>query len=186
MLGNNRSQAVDRSAQGQRIVVRLLVAFVLAGSLVGGALWVARSAQAADGPIPQVVPLVLNLTVGTDPEVCAVTDAISVGPGAAVTYCYEVTNTGLTTLTRHDLVDSRLGVILNDFPYTFNPGASVFITQTAVLTESAVSSATWTAYNPGPVDVVSSADSVTVTVRTGDAGQIPGSKVYLPLVVGGD
>ncbi len=76
----------------------------------------------------------LKKTVGTDASVCAPTAAIAVGTSTAVTYCFEVTNMGLTTLTRHALTDSYLGVMLDGFPFTLTPGASIFLTQTAVLT----------------------------------------------------
>ncbi len=106
----------------------------------------------------------LEKTVGTDPGVCATTDEVTVPEGTAVTYCYEVTNTGTITLTRHDLADSELGTILNNFPFTLIPGASAFLTQTVTIMTDTVNSATWTAYNPGPIDVVTATDVATVTI----------------------
>ena len=103
-------------------------------------------------------------TVGTDPLTCAVTDSVTVNEGTDVTYCYEVTNTGLATLTRHDLVDSEVGALLNNFPYSLMPGASVYLTTTVNLTHTTVNTATWTAYNPGPIDVVTATDTATVNV----------------------
>jgi hypothetical protein len=97
-----------------------------------------------------------------------------VAAGTAVTYCFLVTNTGLTTFTRHDLEDSHLGTILDGFPYNLTPGASVFLTQTAVITQTTVNTATWTAYNPGPSDVAEDSDSVTVTVI---------HRLYLPVII---
>jgi hypothetical protein len=191
MIRNDQGLPFNPPAHRLRMVVQLLVALVLAGSLVGGVLWAFSSVQ-ADGPeivavdgdlvggdldikthtgesrFIEVVQLVsslgLSVTVGTDASVCALTDAITIESDTAVTYCYEVTNTGLTTLTRHDLEDSQLGVILKGFPYSLIPGASAFLTQTVWITQSVVNSATWTAYNPGPVDVVSATDSALVTV----------------------
>jgi len=108
--------------------------------------------------------LQLRKTVGLDPTMCALTDAIDVGEGVAVTYCFAVTNTGPLALSRHDLEDSHLGVILDNLPFTLLPDASVFVTQTAIITQTTVNTATWTAYNPGPADMVTATDVATVTV----------------------
>lgn len=108
--------------------------------------------------------ITLSKTVGTDPSECATTDEITVEPGTTVTYCYEVTNTGSTTYTLHDLDDSELGAIRSEYPYELGPGATLAITETAVITTSVTNTATWTAYNEGPTDVVTATDSATVTV----------------------
>ena len=65
----------------------------------------------------------LNKTVGTTPGVCAATDSVTITAGETVYYCYQVENTGDVTFNFHDLVDSELGTILNDFPYVLAPGA---------------------------------------------------------------
>ncbi len=107
----------------------------------------------------------VDKTVGTDSSVCAVTDVVNLPPGGGqVTYCYEVTNTGSITLTRHDLVDSELGVLLSDFPFTLAPGAAAFLTQNATINITTINTADWTAYNPGPVDVAVASDTATVNV----------------------
>jgi hypothetical protein len=107
-------------------------------------------------------------TVGTSSSTCAVGDTLNLPVGGGtVYYCYSVTNTGPLTLTRHDLADSELGALLTNFPFTLVPGASAFLTQSAVITETTVNSATWTAYNPGPVDTASATDSATVNVTVG-------------------
>ncbi len=117
----------------------------------------------AEATVTVVPPsIVMNKTVGTDPGECATTSEIAVDPGTEVTYCYEVENTGLTALTRHELEDSELGGILSDFTYTLAPGASAFITQTATITQTTTNTAVWTAYNPGPTDVVSATAEATV------------------------
>ncbi len=112
----------------------------------------------------QLPSIDLTKTVGTDPNVCATTDTIDVLSGTDVTYCYEVTNTGSLTLTLHDLNDTELGTILAGFPYNLNPGASIFLTDTATINSSTVNTATWTAYNAGPTDVVSATDTATVNI----------------------
>ncbi len=117
----------------------------------------------------------LQKTVGTDPLVCAATDSISVDEGTDVTYCFEVTNTGNVTLTQHTLADSELGTLLDDFSYTLSPGASAFITSTVQITQTTVNTATWTAFNPGPVDTAEASDTATVNVTDGMF------EVYLPL-----
>jgi uncharacterized repeat protein (TIGR01451 family) len=108
--------------------------------------------------------ITLEKTVGTDPAVCATTGSIVVAPNTDVTYCYEVTNTSPGTLSYHDLVDGELGTILNTFPYSLAPGSSAFITATANITQTTVNTATWTAYNAGPIHVASANDTATVTV----------------------
>jgi hypothetical protein len=105
----------------------------------------------------------LRQTVGLTSG-CANTDMISVPPNTAVTYCYRITNNSGLTLTAHDLTDSRQGVIFTGLPYSIPAGGTAFYTTTAVLTETAVSSAVWTAYNPGPTDVFTATDTATVKV----------------------
>lgn len=154
------------------------------------------AAAPAEPPTPAIAPgltagtdtsaISLNFTVGTDASVCATTSALDLTTPAEVTYCYEVTNTGTITLTSHMLVNSISGVLLNDFPYQLVPGASAFLTDTAVLTATRVTSATWTAYNAGPVDIAISTDTAAVNIgplfgcnvspRTFETG-LPGSWV---------
>lgn len=118
-------------------------------------------------PVEELIPSIsLAKTVGTDPAVCAPTDAINVdaaaGP-AEVVYCYTITNTGNVSLGLHDLADSELGSILDGFAYDLAPEASVSLTRTATLTQTTTNSATWTAYNTGPTDVITATDTATVT-----------------------
>ncbi len=147
---------------------------VITTTTVNTATWTATGAdpsdvfEAADTASVTVVPPSISLakTVGLDPSVCASTDEIDVAEGTAVTYCFEVTNTGLTTLAFHDLEDSELGTILDGFAFGLAPGASVFVTTTALITEPTVNTALWTAYNAGPTDVVTASDSATVNILT--------------------
>jgi hypothetical protein len=137
------------------------------------ATWTARdpelglAATATDSAtVNVVVPAIsLDKTVGTDPDVCATQDEITVGPGTEVVYCYEVTNTGLVTLNRHDLVDSELGSLLNDFPFTLVPGASAFLTQAGgAIDTTTTNTATWTARDPELGLSATATDSATVNV----------------------
>lgn len=108
--------------------------------------------------------ITMDKTVGTSSSTCATTDTITVDISTTVYYCYEVTNTGSITLTRHDLVDSEIGAILTDFPFTLIPGASAFITQSATITQTTINTATWTASLPTPPTSASATDVATVTI----------------------
>ena len=116
------------------------------------ATWTAKTGigvSASDSDVAKVVvvmpSLELKKTVGTNPHACATTDSVTVAPGTEVTYCYEVTNTGLTVFTLHDLTDDQLGSILTNFPYNLVPTASAFLTITHIATESSLVKATWQA-----------------------------------------
>jgi subtilisin-like proprotein convertase family protein len=117
--------------------------------------------------------IVITKTVGTSVEACAVAKTIFVEPGTLVTYCYEVTNIGATSLSLHDLEDSELGVLLDDFFYTLTPGASAFLTSSAEIDISTVNTATWTAFNAGPTDVTSVGDGATVIASSLNACRFP-------------
>jgi hypothetical protein len=114
----------------------------------------------------------MTATVGTTPGLCAITSSVVLPvQGGEVYYCYDVKNTGDITLTRHDLDDSELGSIFATLPLTLGPGqrintvdAGFIITQ--FVTETAVNTAAWTAYNPGPTNMVSASSSVTLTLDT--------------------
>lgn len=152
---------------------------VLNASVTNTATWSAltpRGALASDDDTAtvNVIPpsLTVNKTVGTDPLTCASTDQIEVTPGTEVTYCYEVTNTGLTNLVSHTLVDSELGALLTSFPYILVPSASAFFTQSVVLNASVTNTATWSALTSNQIQA---SDDDTATV-------IVGWKRYLPLI----
>jgi hypothetical protein len=107
-------------------------------------------------------------TVGIVDTECATTDAIEVAPGTTVYYCYEVTNTGDITFELHDLVDDELGTILSGFAFTLGPGASVNtfdagVTASAVITDTTINTATWTAF-PALGGSAVATDTATVTV----------------------
>lgn len=105
--------------------------------------------------------ITLSKTVGTDPGVCATTDQIAVPNGTTVYYCFEVTNIGGVSLGLHDLVDSHLGTILDDFAYALAPGASVFLVVPDVADATVTNTATWTA-TPAAGEPVEASDSATV------------------------
>lgn len=99
--------------------------------------------------VPPAPSLALTKTVGLDPNTCAATDTINIPAGqggTAVTYCYTVQNTGNITLSVQNLVDDQLGVLLGpDAAFDVPPGASDFLTVTAIITQTTVNSATWSA-----------------------------------------
>ena len=107
----------------------------------------------------------LAKTVGTNPAVCATEDSIGVLAGTTVYYCYNVTSNAATTRSLHTLVDSEFGSILTNFPFDLAPGASVWLTESAVITTTTVNTATWTAFNPNTrADELMSTDTATVNV----------------------
>jgi hypothetical protein len=71
--------------------------------------------------------LSLAATVGTDPDVCAGDAQLELPAGETHTvyYCYTVTNTGDVAVPVHGLADELNGVILRDFEFALDPGASV-------------------------------------------------------------
>jgi uncharacterized repeat protein (TIGR01451 family) len=119
-------------------------------------------------------------TVGTDPDVCAATSEIAVQSGTTVYYCYTVTNTGNVTLDLHNLEDDVLGEIFAGLEYALTPESSVNtvaagLTISATITADTTNTATWTAYNAGPTDVVTATATATVTVIV--------YKLYLPIIM---
>jgi hypothetical protein len=107
------------------------------------------------------------VTVGLEPDepdedFCPQTNQVVTTPGTPVRFCYRVTNNTGTTLSRHDLESDTLGLILDGLPLNLTSGQSVFLWQTHVPTGETVESATWTAYNPGPVDVHAATDTAMV------------------------
>jgi hypothetical protein len=75
----------------------------------------------------------LRKTVGTDESTCAADTEISVVADTEVFYCYSVVNDGTATMTVHDLDDDQLGTLLDGFEYTLAPGASTFVTRSAII-----------------------------------------------------
>jgi hypothetical protein len=124
------------------------------------------SATATDSATVTLIPpsIALTKTVGLDPNLCSGDKEITTESGTTVTYCFEVTNTGPVTLTRHNLVDSHLDNLFSGFPFILIPDETLFVTETALITQTTINTATWTAYNPGPVDSATASDAATVTV----------------------
>jgi serine protease AprX len=151
--------------------VSLLQSTTILTDTINTATWTAYaeasgvSAVASDvASVTVITEIVLNKTVGTDPNTCATTDSIEVPAGSNVTYCYALTNTSERTFTLHDLVDSNLGTILDGSPYVLGPGESVTILQPTTILTDTLNTATWTAYvEDGGYSSISS-DSANVTI----------------------
>lgn len=108
----------------------------------------------------------LSMTASTDGRSysCGAETSIALPAGSDVFPCYTISNTGNAPLTRHDLVDSRLGPQLSDFPYTLVPGSSAFLNLISSSPTGGAWSSTWDAYNPGPFEEVTDTDALGVTV----------------------
>ena len=91
---------------------------------------------------PQIL---LTKTVSSNPLECGTTDSINVPPISTGNYCFEVHNTGSVTLTTHSLTDTQLGVLLNNANIVLPPGTTTIVSQTAVITNAVVNTATWRA-----------------------------------------
>lgn len=106
----------------------------------------------------------LTITGSVDPvapppgyDACGTQTSIPAIPGRTVRWCYTIRNASSIPRTRHTLVSTQSGSVLNDFPYTLTPGASAFITATQVMGATAIDeAATWTAFRPGPVHLSTS------------------------------
>lgn len=109
----------------------------------------------------------MTKTVGIDPSACATTNSITVpagGGGTDVFYCYTATNTGDVTLDLHTVVDDQLGTVLGPgAAQTLTPTASYWFTATALITQTTVNSATWSATDATGGNGVSASDTATVT-----------------------
>lgn len=143
----------------------LSLAYIMSGHLPAAA----QNRPSTEETLIQAPALSFTKTVGTHPAICATNQTITLPIGGGeVTYCYEVMNTGDVSLTRHTLIDDQLGTILSNFPFNLTPGATVFLTQSAQITMTTVNTATWTGFNPGPVDEVSDSDTAVVIVTLPD------------------
>ena len=161
-------------APGEQFVVTATA--VVTESIVGSATWSANNgteimveaSSAVTVHVPSIIDdLTLVKTVGATAEEgpeCPVTDAIHLPVGGGlVTHCYQLLNQSNVTLTMHSVVDDALGVVWQDETVELAPAASFWLTTTAVMTESAVSQALWTASYQGNVLTATAVSTVTVT-----------------------
>jgi hypothetical protein len=140
-----------------RYRLTLFAIFLPLTLLLGVMLNIAKSAA-----VPQVAAIELSKTVGVDMGVCAATDVITITAVTEVTYCYHVFNTGDVTLSLHTLVDSELGVLLQDDPDFLLSGEDRVFMQTSVIEHSTVNTATWTAWTDNMLEMAESSDTAVV------------------------
>ena len=142
---------------------------LISETTINNATWTAfgspDDAVGTDSAMVEVVHPAIELikTVGTEPGVCAAQTSISVPLPASVTYCYEAHNVGDVTFKRHDLVDNRLGVLLDDERQDLEPGQFLRVLATTVISATTVNTATWTARDP-----VLARDTAAATVLDGN------------------
>ncbi|MCS6843182.1 MAG: hypothetical protein NZ528_02495 [Caldilineales bacterium] len=122
--------------------------------------------QDSDTARVEVASLQVQKTAGTNPLACGTSDPLYVAAGTRVVYCYRATNTGSVALPLHDVVDNRLGVIASGLARNLLPGASTFITKSAVLTSTTANAMTWTARVPALGLSVTDSDSALVEVAS--------------------
>lgn len=132
--------------------------------------------DAAIGTLTVRSGIELVVTASIDPlapppdyDACGTQSVIEADPGRTVRWCYTIRNVSSIPRTRHSLVTSEHGSLLDDFPYTLAPGAAAFLTATQVMDASAIDeSATWTAFRPGPT-YLSTATGMARVLAVGDA-----------------
>ena len=107
----------------------------------------------------------LEKTVGLDPTSCGSDSYIDAVTGAEVVYCYTATNVGTSTLITHTLQDDQLGTIFTDMVISLAPANTAWVTETAVLNQTTVNQATWSA-SPTPTTVISHTALATVNIIT--------------------
>ena len=137
-----------------------MVSAALAGAAgTGGSSLFSQDIKQREGLDPAIV---MTKTVSATPGVCGPGSALSVVPGTDVHYCYEVTNTGQVTVTKHTLEDDQLGLLLDDAFFVLPPGESYTFSTTVEVTDDVTNFAVWTADDGfGTADEAS--DSATVT-----------------------
>jgi hypothetical protein len=94
-----------------------------------------------------IVPaIVLTHTVGLDPHTCADANRLVARAGTLVTHCYTIANSSEVTFQLHTVLDSRIGLVQDDWPFVVEPGATVNLTATDPATMTTTSLVTWTAF----------------------------------------
>ena len=148
---------------------------------------------------PNAPRLVVTKTVGTQPNVCAATTALTITQPMDVQYCFIITLQGDVTVTQHEIYDPVLAYFV-EWPYTLNDEQTPLWTlfpEMVTITRTTVNTVTWRARNDdGSVDLIDEGTAVvsrpppaldvTKTVSTdpavcGISSSIqvaPGTKVY--------
>ncbi len=117
----------------------------------------------------QAPAIILTSTVGTSPTECATSTTLFTPTPVDAYYCHTVTNSGNISLTLHNLEDSQIGTILNNYAAIIAPGSSFdtvtagFTLSTSITTTTATTT-TWVAFNSGPTNVTTATDSTSVVL----------------------
>ncbi len=88
--------------------------------------------------------LALEVTLSTDGS-CGTDTMLTVDEDTPVTYCYTVTNVAPVPLNSHDLTDTVMGNLLENWIYMLTPGTSTSYTITVPASTSELHLATWNA-----------------------------------------
>lgn len=152
--------------RGHRTAVRPVAT---AATAALAAIWAVASASAsrpaaADDAGGHAISMTVTATLDGRASSCGPQTSLALPAGTFVFFCYEVTNTGSVTLTRHDLSDGQFGAILTNFPFTLVPGASAFLNMIGPLALAGDDAATWTAYNPGPTDAATDSEILSIGI----------------------
>ncbi len=111
--------------------------------------------------------IAMHATVGTDPNICAPTNTITVTAGTMVYYCYTATNTGGVTFNRHEINDTG-AVVRYARTQLLRPGDIYEIKVATPTTQTLMNQVHWTAYGDNPVansKLLSATTSSPITVN---------------------
>ncbi|MCL4858112.1 MAG: MSCRAMM family adhesin SdrC [Caldilineaceae bacterium] len=129
----------------------LTVAKELTTSALHHVTWTATNATGdvavAEDSTRVIVPTVrLTHTVGLDPHTCAITNTVTVMANTMVTHCFQVENTSDVTFSSHRAANSSAESSPFDWLSTLEPGATLFLTATELVTTTTSNIFTWTAF----------------------------------------
>jgi hypothetical protein len=136
---------------GVRSAFFLTVAKELTTSALHHVTWTAANATgdvavAEDSTRVTVPTIRLTHTVGLDPHTCAITNTVTVMANTMVTHCFQVENTGDVTFNSHRVANSSAGSSPFDWLSALEPGATLFLTATELVTTTTSNIVTWTAF----------------------------------------
>ena len=136
---------------GVRSAFFLTVAKNLTTSALHHVTWTSTNATgdvavAEDSTRVTVPAIRLTHTVGLDPHTCAITNTLTVMANTMVTHCFQVENTSDVTFNSHRVANASAGSPPFDWSSTLEPGATLFLTATALVTTTTSNIFTWTAF----------------------------------------
>jgi hypothetical protein len=121
------------------------------------------------------VELIKTVGLANYPAIYTNTTAITVPVGTAVSYHYQVRNTGNLTLTRHSVMDNVLGNLSLPAPFTLAPGINNSFSVTNTPGVSVTNVATWT----GSLSVTSPSGVTTPPNRIVSASAVASATVKI-------